>query len=176
VTRRQWLWILGLSALALFMVLAIIDRTMSDTAGPGIVGFELAGSEERAHEILADWGSSGHDAALASLWLDYPYLILYGAFYALAVAAMRDFAARRGWTRLASLGSTVIYLPILGALLDALEDVGLLLALGRHGGDAAPLLATIFAIGKFACLFATLAYFLAWLATLAANRSRPATP
>jgi hypothetical protein len=176
MTRRQWLWITGLSSLALFVVLAILDRKMTDTGGPGIIGFELAGSEHRAHEILADWGSSGHDAAKASLWLDYPYLVLYAAFYTLAVAALRDSAVRRGWTRLASIGSTVVFLPILGAALDALEDVGLLLALGRHGGNAAPLLATIFAVGKFACLFATLAYALAWLVTLVANRSRPATP
>src|SRR5215211_9058582 len=130
MTRRTWLWILGLSAFALFIVLGIIDRTMSDTAGPGIVGFELAGSEDRAHEILADWGSDGHDAALASLWIDFPYLLLYGAFYALAVAALRDSAVRRGWTRLASIGSTVIAFPIAAAIADALENVGLLLALG----------------------------------------------
>src|SRR5215208_4426337 len=110
MTRRTWLWILGLSAFALFIVLGTIDRTMSDTAGPGIVGFELAGSEDRAHEILADWGPDGHDAAV-----------------------------RRGWTRLASIGSTVIAFPIAAAIADALENVGLLLALGGHGGNAAPL-------------------------------------
>lgn len=32
-----------------------------------------------------------------SLWLDFPYLAAYGAFFSLAVMAMRDAARRRGW-------------------------------------------------------------------------------
>jgi hypothetical protein len=174
MTRRQWLWITGIASLALFVVLAILDRKMQDTGGPGIIGFELAGSEHRAHEILSDWGSSGHDAAKASLYIDYPYLILYAAFYALVISVLRDSAARRGWTRLAAIGSTVVFLPIVGAAFDALEDVGLLLTLGGHGGNAAPLAATIFATGKFTLLALTLAYVIAFLARLVAGRSRAA--
>ncbi len=174
--RRTALWISGVAMVALFAALAIIDQRMSDTGGPGIVGFELAGSEHRAHEILADWGDKGHDAARLSLWLDYPYIVAYAAFWTLAVAATRDLAQRRSWRRLAALGATVVAFPIVAGILDALENVGLLMALGRHGGTLAPLAATIFASGKFLLSFSALAYVLAGLGLRAYRRLAPTTP
>jgi hypothetical protein len=149
---------------ALFVVLAVLDRRMSDTGGPGIIGFELAGSEHRAHEILADWGSEGHDAAKLSLWLDYPFILAYATFWTLAVAAVRDLASRRGWRRMAAFGATILAFPVCAGILDSLENVGLLLALGRHGGALAPLAATIFASGKFLLFYTAVAYVLVGLA------------
>jgi hypothetical protein len=163
MNRRTALWISGAAMVALFAVLGVIDQRMSDTGGPGIIGFELAGSEHRAHEILADWGDEGHDAAKLSLWLDYPFIVAYAAFWTLAVAATRDLAARRRWRRLAPLGDTVVAFPICAGILDALENVGLLLALGRHGGALAPLAATIFAAGKFLLFYSAVAYVVAGL-------------
>src|SRR5215207_2692360 len=94
MTRRAWLWALGVASGVLGLVLLGIDQGIWDEGGPGIVGFELAGSEERAREIRAEWGPDGRDAARLSLWLDYLYLALYGAFWALAVTATRDYARR----------------------------------------------------------------------------------
>jgi hypothetical protein len=163
MSRRTALWITGAAMVALFVVLAILDQRMSDTGGPGIIGFELAGSEHRAHEILADWGDKGHDAARLSLWLDYPYIVAYATFWTLAVAATRDLASRRSWSRMAAFGATIVAFPVCAGILDSLENVGLLLALGRHGGALAPLAATIFASGKFLLSFSALAYVLAGL-------------
>lgn len=173
MTRRSWLWLLGGIALALLMVLGALDMRMTDTGGTGIIGFELAGSEQRAHEILTEWGTKGHDAARLSLWLDYPYIVANAAFLTLAVRALRDGAARRGQTALAKAGAVVAAAPIVGGACDAFENVGLLLALGRHGGNAAPLLATIFASVKFLLLAVVLTYLLA--ALVAKLRKGPAT-
>jgi hypothetical protein len=49
------------------------------------------------------------------------------------------------------------------AAFDAIEDVGLLLAVGRHGGELAPRLAQVCASLKFALLAVTIAYLLAGL-------------
>lgn len=158
MSRRRALWVIGAAMVALGIVLLVLDARMRRAGGPGIVGFELAGSEGRAREILAEWGSDGRAAARLSLWLDYAYLAAYGAFFALAVAAVRDMARRRGWRRLAAIGTPVVVFPIVAAALDAVENVGLLLALGGHGGAVAPLVATIFASGKFVLSGATLVY------------------
>lgn len=165
LSRRQWLWILGLIALALQIVLSVLEMRMRDLGDTGIVGFEFAGTEERAGEIIADWGDEGQDAARLSLWLDYPYLIAYGAFGALAIAAIRDAARVRGWDRLARFGGPIVAAPLIAAGFDAIEDVGLLLALGGHGGDAAPRLAMTCAIAKFTFIAVALAYALAALVT-----------
>jgi len=161
--RRRALWMLGLATLAMFAVLVVLDVRMRDAGGPGIVTFEFAGSEEEAGEILADWGEDGKDAARWSLWLDYPYLVLYGAFFALAIAALRDFAAREGWRRTARVGTVLVAFPIAAAAFDAIENVGLLLALGEHGGDAAPRIGAIFATAKFALIIPAQLYVLGLL-------------
>jgi pimeloyl-ACP methyl ester carboxylesterase len=175
MTRRRWLWVLGVASLGLFGGLAWLDTRMVDAGGWGIVDFELAGSRHDVQRIVADWGAKGHDAARWSLWLDYAYLVVYGAFGALAVAAVRDLARRREWRRLAGIGRFALAFPIAAAACDALEDAGLLLSLDGHGGTVAPVAATAFAIAKFALLTLTVIYVVAGLVRAAWARRRVAT-
>jgi hypothetical protein len=163
VTRKRALIASAVASLAIGAVLLVLDARMMDAGGPGIIGFELAGSENRAAEILADWGDEGTDAARASLWIDYAYLIAYGTFLVLAAWATRDLARARGWRRMAALGTAVIPLAAAAAAFDAIEDVGLLLAVDQHGGAFAPRLAQVCASLKFALLAVTIAYLLAGL-------------
>jgi len=123
------------------------EERMRDTGGPGMVPFELTGGQDRADEILAEWGEEGQDAARESLWIDFGFLLAYGAFLTLALAAI---------------GGVVVSFGALGAAFDALENVCLLLTLGGAGA-AFPLLATIFAACKFVLLTTAIAYLLAGL-------------
>lgn len=175
MSRRTALWLLGATMVALAVVLLQLDARMQDAGGPGIVGFELAGSEDRAREILAEWGDKGRDAARLSLWLDYAYLATYGAFLALAAAATRDLARRRRWPRFAAVGTAMIAAPIVAAALDAAENAGLLLVLGEHGGTVAPPFATICAGGKFLLLGAAIVYVVGGLGRRAYGRLNPRT-
>ena len=148
---------------------------MQDTGGPGMVPFELTGGEERADEILSEWGEKGQDAARESLWIDFGFLLAYGAFLTLALAATRDLARERGWTRLAAIGAFVISFGALGAVFDALENICLLLTLDGAGA-ALPLLATIFATCKFILLAAAIAYLLTGLGMRLRNRAAVTRP
>jgi hypothetical protein len=161
MSRRRWLWITGLASLALFAVLAAIDMRLSDTGGPGIVPFELAGTRDRAEEILGDWGASGRDDARLSLWLDYAYLIAYAAFLALAVAALRDMSRDRGWNGFARAGAVIVPFPIVAGACDALENAFLLLVVGGHEGLAPA--ATTFAAAKFVLTTTATVFILAAL-------------
>jgi hypothetical protein len=143
-------------ALGAFL-LAIDPATVAD-GNPSIVDFEFAASEDGASEILADWGDEGRDHARLSLWVDFAYLLSYGAFFALAAAATRDLARRRGWNRLAALGGAAIVAAVGAASFDALEDIWLLITLDGHGGDLAPLAAAICASVKFALIAAAIIY------------------
>jgi hypothetical protein len=160
VTRKGALIASAVASIAIGAVLIVLDARMMDSGGPGIIGFEFAGSEERAAEILADWGDDGTDAAKASLWLDFAYILAYGTFLVLAAWATRDLAESRGWRRLAAFGTAVVPFAAAAAAFDAIEDVGLLLAVDRQGGDLAPRLAQICASIKFALLAVTIAYIL----------------
>lgn len=142
---------------------------MQDTGGPGMVPFELTGGEEHADEILAEWGEEGQNAARESLWIDFGFLLAYGAFLTLALAATRDLARERGWTRLTAIGAVAVSLGALGAAFDALENICLLLTLDGAGA-AFPLLATIFATCKFILLAAAIAYLLVGLGMRLSDR------
>lgn len=172
MTRRQGLWVSGIAAALLFLALVLIDRQIQESGGPGIIPFELAGSTDRATEILGEWGQDGRDAARASLLLDFPYLIAYGAFFWLAVRAVSDAARRRGWDRYAGAGVVIAALPIVAAASDMIEDVGLLLVIEGYGGTPAPAMATAFALAKFVTLGITQIYLLAGLTALASEHLR----
>lgn len=64
---------------------------------------------------------------------------------------------------MAAFGTAAIPFAAAAGAFDAIEDVGLLLAVDRHGGDLAPRLAQICASLKFALLAVTIAYLLAGL-------------
>jgi hypothetical protein len=163
MTRGRGLILAAIASVLLLLAMAPAEERMRDTGGPGMVPFELTGGQDRADEILAEWGEEGQDAARESLWIDFGFLIAYGTFLTLALAATRDLARERGWPRLAGLGRVVVYFGALGAAFDALENICLLLTLDGAGG-AYPLLATVFATCKFILLAVAIAYLLAGLA------------
>ena len=149
--------------MVLLLAMSPADQRMQDTGGPGIVPFELAGDQDRADEILAEWGEDGREAARESLWIDFGFLLAYGTFLTLALAAVRDLARKRDWRRLAAIGGVAVSFGALGAAFDALENICLLLTLDGAGATF-PLLATIFAACKFILLAAAIAYLLIGLA------------
>ena len=162
MTRRRGLIAAGVATVVLLLAMSPSDGRMQDAGGPGIVPFELAGGEGRAEEILAEWGDEGRDAARESLWIDFGFLLAYGTFLTLALAATRDLARSRRWRRLAAIGGVVVSFGAVGAAFDALENVCLLLTLDAAGA-AFPLLATIFATCKFVLLTAAILYLFAGL-------------
>jgi len=154
----------GVAAVLLLLAMSPAESRMTDTGGPGVISFELTGGQDRADEILAEWGDEGQDAARESLWIDFGFLLAYGAFLTLALAAVRDMAHDREWPRLAAIGGVVASFGAVGAAFDALENACLLLTLD-DAGAAFPLLATVFASLKFLFLGVAIAYLLTGLGT-----------
>lgn len=175
MTRRRWLWILGIAMLALLAVELIYDGRMQDAGGFGIIDLELAFTSGKAQEIMRAWGSAGHDAAVASLWFDFLYLTAYGLFTWLAIRAVGDGLRARGRAGLAAPAAAISLLPLVAAAADAVEDVFLLLVLGGRLPSAGPALAGSFATLKFACMAVAVVYLLVGLVAMAlARRSAPA--
>ena len=92
---RRGLIVLGL-LVATLAVGALALPALDDMGDVGIIEFELARTSEKASEYYGELGESGRDAARESLYLDYPYLILYGLFYAAACLVVAARAAERG--------------------------------------------------------------------------------
>ncbi len=173
MSRRWGLIVSGVAAVALLLAMSPAEGRMKDTGGPGMVPFELTGGQGRADEILGEWGEEGKDAARESLWIDFGFLLAYGTFLTLALAAVRDMSRGRGWRRLAAVGGAIVSFGALGAACDAVENACLLLTLGGAGA-AFPLLATVFATAKFVLLAVAIAYLLAGLGMRLADRGTAA--
>ena len=72
---------------------------------------------------------------------------------------------------MAAFGVAAVPFAAAGAAFDAIEDVGLLLALDQHGGDLAPQLARVCASLKFLLIAMVIVYLLAGLAMRWRDRS-----
>jgi hypothetical protein len=172
IGRKRLLVLLAIAMVAFDVALVVIDRSLQATGGPGIVGFEFVGSAQHAVEIMAEWGEHGRDLARLSLWIDFGFMASYGAFFALAALATRDFARRNDLRPLAVAGIVAPSFAVVAALFDAAENVNLLLVLGGHGGDVSPVLATICASIKFLLIALAIAYVLWGLGWRLARRLR----
>jgi hypothetical protein len=164
MNRKRWLVLLGIATVVLTIVGVVLERPLHDAGGPGILAFEFAATKAHASQILAEWGPKGRHAARISLLVDYAYMLSYGGFFTLAGLATRDLARARDWRRFAAVGTIVPFFAAIAAMLDAIENVFLLLVLEGHGGEHAPLIATICSSIKFTLITIAILYVLCGVA------------
>jgi hypothetical protein len=173
-SRRRGLVLLGLFLASLvFLVLmqGPVDE-MSDR-DVGVIDFELARTSEKASEYYALLGDEGRDEARKQLYLDFPYLVLYGLFYAGACLVVAARAAERGMDKLARWGGPFAIAGLVAAGCDAVENIALLRVLDGHTDQPWPGIAFTFASAKFLLISAAVLYaVIGFLLTL----RRPASP
>jgi hypothetical protein len=163
MNRKHALILLGVATVAFTVILDLIDPSHV-SRGPRVLDFEFAGSQSRAAQIIAEWGTKGRSAAHLSLVLDYGYMLSYGLFFCLAGFAVRDIARARGWRRLAAVGVVVPFFALAAAMFDASENVALLFTLAGKGGSFAPPFATVCSTIKFTLISIAILYVLCGLA------------
>lgn len=138
---------------------ALDQRLITEAAPRGIVSFELAGSIEKAGQILKEWGPPGKARATLSLGLDYLFLFVYALFISLScVRIARYFKFKYAF--LAVWGVGLGWAQFLAALLDAIENLALInLAFGSQR-ESWPIIAKWCALVKFGIVGAGLLYIL----------------
>jgi uncharacterized protein YhhL (DUF1145 family) len=151
---------LGLTILV-FGVFGVLDQSLRTDAAPfGIVSFELAGSPQRAFQILVSWEGVCADCpaiqnfqpylyAAFGLGLDYLFMPAYALALSLGLlmagAGRADWHSR--WTAVMGWGAFA------AALFDALENYALWKILTGSVAAPFPQIAGICAVIKFALLF-----------------------
>jgi len=132
------------------------------TARYGIVSLEVAGTKERAEEIIAFWDSWGaRREAIKSIYYDYAFLLFYSTTLALACILAAGRLAHR-WPTLGRAGVIVAWTQWLAALCDAIENYALLKILWTNSAywEGWPKVATTFASIKFSIIGLGLIYVL----------------
>jgi hypothetical protein len=153
-------------AFILFFILSImVMASLQVTGAPlrtevspnGIISFEFAGELALAQRMVESWGPTGRIYAGLNLGLDYLFL----AVYACAISLGCVLVARRFDRRNAALANTGIIIAraqFLAALLDCVENYGLIQVLVGSRNDAWPLVAKWCAWPKFLIVGAGLIY------------------
>jgi hypothetical protein len=168
-SRGRLILTLQVGQAVLLIVLLALERRMRRTGGPGVIGFELAGTPQRSRRIMDRWGADGRSAARLSLVLDYPFLVTYAGLQLAACASASDAFHRRGADRLAAAGRVIGPGQIAAGAFDAAENTALLGILAGRDGRL-PAIARVCAQAKFALLAVGWAYVALGAATRLASR------
>ena len=154
----------GLRLLGLYLVvvgvgaLALPALGRMDMRGVSILDLELMRTSANAVEHVARLGPTGIDAAKMSIYLDFPFLILYAVALSASCAVLAARAADRGRSTLASAGRTIAWAAPVAAALDAVENVALLQVLSDRVDQPWPGIAFGFATVKFVLLGVVVLY------------------
>jgi hypothetical protein len=170
---RRGLIVLGLLVATLVMgAFALPSLGDMGDRGVGIVELETARTTAKAATLYGDLGDAGRDAAKESLYLDYPFLVLYGFFYAALCLVVGARAAERGMTGVADWARPAALAGLLSAACDAVENFALLRVLDGHTDQPWPGVAFTFASAKFLLTTVVLVYVVVGFALTL--RRRPA--
>ena len=134
-----------LTLLAVFLVITIGFRFIGP-AKPSIVAFELAGTTDRATEIINAWDMQARLRAGFNLGFDYLYMPVYSTLIALACVWGAGVLASRQWRATGLLLGWGLWAA---ALFDAVENVALTVLLFGTVAAPYPQIAQVCAILKF---------------------------
>ena len=166
-SRKPFFWAFFVGTLVLFVVFRVLDAPLRTPAAPnGIVSFELAGTPEKAFQILVSWGLANDEAPIVlpkgklyaafGLGLDYLFMPMYAT--ALALGILLAAGRHTGW--FASLGAWLGWGAYAAALFDAVENFALWKVLLGAVFSAWPSVASVCASVKFGLLVLGLVFAL----------------
>jgi len=149
-----------------------------EPGGESIIDFELAGSVDRANEILAKWRAEDViDEAKAIQIFDFVYPLIYATALAGGCIAAAVAWRRTGRSRLAATGITMAWVAFAAAAFDYVENIGLDISLWDEPASPWPQLSYVAALLKFAASYLALLYALSGIiAWFAARRAAPVRP
>lgn len=158
--RTLFFVFLGLTA-ACFAVFQLLDQPLRTPAAPsGTVSFELAGSVEKAREIVDSWDAGARMNSAFGLGFDYLFMPIYATALSLGVLLAVD-RRRGGWS---ALGKALGWAAFAASGFDSVENLALFSILKGNVFAPYPQIAAGCATIKFVLIFAGLFYGLTgWL-------------
>lgn len=153
--RKRLFFTFLILTLAMFAIFRVLDQPLRTSAAPnGIVSFELAGTPERAKQMVDSWSREAGRNVAFGLGLDYLFMPFYSL--ALAFGALLVAGRHSGWLR--SLGAVAGWGAFAAALFDAVENFALWQVLSGAYGSQYPAVAVVSATIKFGLLIFGLVY------------------
>jgi hypothetical protein len=157
--RNLILLIIALLGLVIFILInQLIFSPLGRLVVPyGILDFEFAWTSEQVQVIFAAWGPGGILLQLNGVYWDFLYILGYVLFIFSCIVLV----SRRLTGKLQTIGLYMSLTPILAGLFDVIENINLIIMLINPTGfqSIVPVLASTFALMKFAVLLVGIIYF-----------------
>jgi len=129
----------------------------TDVSPKGIISFEFAGQLSLAQRMVESWGPKGQVYAGLNLGLDYLFLAAYACAIALGCVLVARGLLQR-FEFLSNVGIIIARAQFLAALLDAVENYGLIQILVGTNSEIWPAVAKWCAWPKFVIVGVGLVY------------------
>lgn len=156
--KRIFIFFLVLTFLTMVALQVLGSRLITPDAPMGIVSFELAGSPERAQNIMESWDATIQLYAAIDLGLDFLFLVAYSITLVLCCLLIMGSIKNRFFI---VTGHVMVYGSFLAGLLDAVENYALIKTLFSQGNSTFPFIAKWCAIPKFTIVGLVLVYSIA---------------
>jgi len=151
-------WPLLIATLAIMALMNVIGAPLSTSQAPaGIISFELAGSIPTAESIMNSWDQDARLHAAFSLGFDYLFMLAYSTTIALACLWAGRTVEKWDWP-LAGVARPLAWGQWLAALLDGVENLGLVIILFGPAVPPWPEISRWCAILKFTLIFMGMIY------------------
>jgi len=155
---KLYFWLFLAATLAIMAIMNVVGAPLITPQAPaGIISYELSGAVPKAEFILNSWDQNARLHAAFSLGFDYLFMLAYSTTIALACLWAGRMAQRRKWP-LAGMARPLAWTQWLAALLDGIENLGLILILFGPVIDPWPVIARWCAILKFSLIFLGMIY------------------
>jgi hypothetical protein len=146
--RRVLIIFIGLSILC-YLVFIFLDRPLAATTPPtGIVAFELAGTPEKAGEMIASWDESARLNIAFGLGFDFLFMPIYAISLGLATL-LAMYRRDRPWM---IIGRLIGWGVVFATLFDSFENIALFAQLTGNPVSQLAGLALYCALIKFSLL------------------------
>lgn len=148
-----------------FILSIVVMVSLQVTGGPlrtdvsprGIISFEFAGELSLAQRMVESWGQKGQVYAGLNLGLDYLFLVVYACAIALGCVMVTGGLLLR-MQFLSSAGVIIAWAQFLAAVLDGVENYGLIQILVGTDNEIWPVVAKWCAGPKFVIIGFGLVY------------------
>ena len=150
-----------LGTLAMVYVMVRTGASLKTPNTPnGIIDLEFACNTEKTNTVINTWASINHEdtitAAKQNTWLDFIFIFFYAGFLFLAAKNIsRSFGGFFG-----KAGKIVAKAVLAAALLDVLENTGMLITLWGNGSGTISFLTTTCSLIKWGLVILSVIYVL----------------
>jgi hypothetical protein len=154
----RFFWPLFGASILLMVIFGMTGSPLTTEAAPfGVVSFEIAGTVEKAQQILASWDEDTQRRAAFGLGLDFLFIVVYASTIAFGCGMAAQVLQQSGWP-LAKLGNWLAWGALLAALLDMIENIALTVQIFGTVASPWPAIAQGCAFLKFGLVFLGIAY------------------